>query len=529
MPLDDLELLSTALVPRLAGAEPGQVAERSLVVPEQLSDAGRAAGSAQPDEGGFVRLPATTRTTRFAAWSRRYVAALALVDGFIGMLTVLATVMLYPPASFFTPEKEVTLVLGAGLAWPLAVALHQGYDWRRIGVGDDELRAVLRAVVLSIAVAAVPSAAVDKYGLVALAVVAVPAAGVLTVLSRFVGRRVTHRLQRRGLHLRRVLLVGSQRSVAELQDALDVDHQHGMVVVGTCVPEPELSQARAGGLLVLGQMDDVASIVRTGDFDAVAVAGGDATVNQYLRRLSWALEGTSVELLVHPGLVEVAGPRMHIRPYVGLPLLHVEQPHFTGWRRLVKRVTDLVLTTVGLVVISPVLAAVALAVKLEDRGPVFFSQVRVGLDGSRFRMWKFRTMHLDAEERLAELRRQNPDIGLMFKMTDDPRVTRVGRFLRRFSLDELPQLFNVLGGSMSLVGPRPPLPSEVDAYEHQARRRLLVTPGLTGLWQVSGRSLLSWEETVRLDLRYVENWTLTMDLWILWKTFFAVVGRRGAY
>ena len=286
---------------------------------------------------------------------------------------------------------------------------------------------------------------------------------------------------------------------------------------------------RPGAPPVLGTIDDAASIVRTRGFDAVAVAGGDATSHHYLRRLSWALEGADVELLVHPGLVEVAGPRMHIRPYVGLPLLHVEQPHFTGWRRVVKRVADIVLTLLGLVVISPVLAGIALAIKLQDRGPVLFSQVRVGLDGSTFTMWKFRSMHIDAEARLNELRRQNPDIGLMFKMADDPRVTPVGRFLRRFSLDELPQLFNVLAGSMSLVGPRPPLQSEVDAYEKHARRRLLVTPGLTGLWQVSGRSLLSWEETVRLDLRYVENWTLALDLVILWKTFFAVLGRRGAY
>jgi lipopolysaccharide/colanic/teichoic acid biosynthesis glycosyltransferase len=160
---------------------------------------------------------------------------------------------------------------------------------------------------------------------------------------------------------------------------------------------------------------------------------------------------------------------------------------------------------------------------------VIFRQTRVGLDGRNFTMLKFRSMHIDFEQRLADLRAANPGIGMMFKMENDPRITRVGRFLRKYSLDELPQLFNVLMGSMSLVGPRPPLLSEVDAYEDHARRRLLVTPGLTGLWQVSGRSLLSWEETVRLDLRYVENWTLSLDLLILWKTFFAVVAKRGAF
>ena len=172
---------------------------------------------------------------------------------------------------------------------------------------------------------------------------------------------------------------------------------------------------------------------------------------------------------------------------------------------------------------------IALAIKLGDGGPVLFRQARVGLDGSTFTMLKFRSMRMDAEARLAELRSTNPNIGMMFKLQDDPRITRVGSFLRRYSLDELPQLFNVLGGSMSLVGPRPPLQSEVDGYEDHARRRLLVTPGVTGLWQVSGRSLLSWEETVRLDLRYVENWSLTLDLLILWKTIYAVAARKGAF
>jgi len=302
-----------------------------------------------------------------------------------------------------------------------------------------------------------------------------------------------------------------------------------MAVLGVCVPKAELADATGTRPNVIGSVDQVPELARTWAADAVAVTGSDAGRRNDLRELAWALEGVGVELLVHPGLVEVAGPRMHIRPYVGLPLLHVEQPHFTGWRRFIKRATDLVLTSVGIVVISPFLALIALAVKLEDGGPVIFKQRRVGLDGSTFTMLKFRSMHVDAESKLAELRAQNPDIGVMFKLEDDPRITRVGRFLRKFSLDELPQLFNVILGQMSLVGPRPPLQSEVDSYEHHARRRLLVTPGLTGLWQVSGRSLLGWEETVRLDLRYVENWTLTMDLLILWKTFFAVVAKRGAY
>jgi exopolysaccharide biosynthesis polyprenyl glycosylphosphotransferase len=467
-------------------------------------------------------------TSRFRDWRRRYSTVTLIADALVAMLAVTATAMFYAPASHFALAKLVILVLGAALAWPLGIAICHGYDQRRIGVGDDEFRSVVHAVVLAIAAAAVPSAVVDKYGVVALSVVAIPAAGLLSVLVRVAGRRELRIKQASGRHVRRLVVVGSAAPAAELVDVLTRE-QHGMRVIGVCVPPQERGYAERAGLTVLGSLDDAAAAVRTYDADSVAVTGGEATRHRYLKRLAWSLEGVDVELLVHPGLIEVAGPRMHIRPHVGLPLLQVEQPHFSGWRRFVKRGADMALTSIFVVVFAPLLAAIAVAIKLDDGGPVFFRQVRVGLDGSTFTMWKFRSMHLDAEERLAELREQNPDVGLLFKLVDDPRITRIGKILRRFSLDELPQLFNVLGGSMSLVGPRPPLPIEVDSYEHQARRRLLVMPGVTGLWQVSGRSLLSWDETVRLDLRYVENWTLTLDLLILWKTAFAVLARKGAF
>jgi exopolysaccharide biosynthesis polyprenyl glycosylphosphotransferase len=228
--------------------------------------------------------------------------------------------------------------------------------------------------------------------------------------------------------------------------------------------------------------------------------------------------------------MEVAGPRMHMRPFIGLPLLHVEEPEFTGARRLVKEVVDRLGAGLALLAIAPMLLVVALAVRLDSVGPVLFRQVRIGRDGREFSMLKFRTMVADAEEQRAALLDRNEKAdGLLFKIADDPRVTRVGRVLRRFSLDELPQLLNVLGGQMSLVGPRPPLPAEVALYDDSVRRRLLVKPGLTGLWQVSGRSDLTWEESVRLDLRYVENWSLLLDLMILWKTASAVLRARGAY
>jgi exopolysaccharide biosynthesis polyprenyl glycosylphosphotransferase len=473
-----------------------------------------------------VAGPPKSAASSLWAWSSRYAAVVSLCDAVAAACVVVLITLSRVP---FSAEKIVVLALGAALAWPIAVGLSRGYERSKIGLGSDEMRAVLRAMVFALAAGAVTGALTHNYGVVALCVTATPIAALISLAVRLVARADLHRQQRAGLKVRRVVVVGSAYTAADLHSVLTREPHSGMNVIGVCVPSEDAAHAREAGLRVLGQLGDVPAIVRQYGADAVAVTSGYATRHNYLRELSWALEGAEVELLVHPGLMEVAGPRMHIRPYVGLPLLHVEQPNFSGWRRFIKRAADLVLVGVGVTVISPVLAAIALAIKLHDGGPVIFRQTRVGLDGSAFTMLKFRSMHLDAEARLEELRAKNPHIGLMFKMEEDPRVTRVGRFLRKYSLDELPQLFNVLAGSMSLVGPRPPLQSEVDAYEDHARRRLLVTPGVTGLWQVSGRSLLSWEETVRLDLRYVENWTFTLDLLIIWKTVFAVLGRRGAY
>lgn len=502
------------------------------------SDASPATSVEAPEARADPESPATARHDddrpsfapfSFHAWSRRYTATLVALDAVVGLIAVILAAVIFPELVSFSADKLAVLIVGAAFAWPVAVAMARGYEPTNIGVGDDEMRAVLRAMILAIAAGAVPSAVTSNPGLVNLCVVGTPIAGIVSLVVRFAVRKRLHHQQQAGKNVRRVIVVGSVYAAADLTSVLTRESHCGMQVIGVCVPQMDVPRAHEAGLAVIGDLEQVVDLIKLYGADAVAVTGGDATRHNYLRELSWALEGAGVELLVHPGLIEVAGPRMHIRPHVGLPLLHVEQPHFTGWRRFIKRATDLILTGSGLLVISPLLAAIAIAVKLEDRGPVIFRQVRVGRDGSTFTMLKFRSMHVNAEARLSELRAQNPYIGTMFKLADDPRITRVGKILRKFSLDELPQLVNVLTGSMSLVGPRPPLQSEVAVYEDAARRRLLVTPGLTGLWQVSGRSLLSWEETVRLDLRYVENWTLTLDLLILWKTFFAVLARKGAF
>jgi exopolysaccharide biosynthesis polyprenyl glycosylphosphotransferase len=248
-----------------------------------------------------------------------------------------------------------------------------------------------------------------------------------------------------------------------------------------------------------------------------------------LQRLAWQLEGTSAELVVAPVLMEVAGPRVHVTGVLGLPLLRVSAPTFTGARRVVKEIVDKIGALLLLTVLAPVLMAIAAAIRLGDRGPALYRQRRVGRDGKPFTILKFRTMVVDADRRRDKLLAGNEAAGPLFKMRRDPRVTPIGSVLRRFSIDELPQLVNVVRGTMSLVGPRPPLPEEVEAYGPDMLRRLLVKPGLTGLWQVSGRSDLPWDEAVRLDLRYVEDWSLALDALILWKTVRAVVRGQGAY
>jgi len=262
----------------------------------------------------------------------------------------------------------------------------------------------------------------------------------------------------------------------------------------------------------------------TEEYRAVGLADGAP-----LRRLGWALAEREVELIVAPGIIDVAGPRLSLRPAAGLSLLHVERPVMRGGRVVVKRVVNTIAATAITVLALLPLAVIALLVRLDTAGPVFFRQERAGAKGTTFPMLKFRKMVLDAEDRLCDLASEPQVNEKLFKLPNDPRVTRVGAVLRRFSLDELPQLMNVLLGHMSVVGPRPPLPREVATYEPDAVQRLRVRPGMTGLWQISGRSRLSWEDALRLDLWYVDNWSPRLDAHILMRTTRAVLGGRGAY
>jgi exopolysaccharide biosynthesis polyprenyl glycosylphosphotransferase len=328
-----------------------------------------------------------------------------------------------------------------------------------------------------------------------------------------------------------VVAVGHAVAVARLADELERATHHGLSIVAVCLAGPsELpEQAEIGGVPAVIGLDGVPEVVRQFDADTVAVLACPEMCGMRLRELAWELEKTDTDLCVAPALLDVAGPRTTIRPAAGLPLLHMDHPEFNGARQLIKTAFDRAIAAAALVLLSPLFAVVAIVIRCSDGGPVFFRQVRVGREARSFVLYKFRSMVPDAEERQAQVAVLNEVDGALFKIRKDPRVTPVGAWLRRWSVDEVPQLINVLCGSMSLVGPRPALPAEAALYGDHVRRRLMVKPGITGLWQVNGRSDLSWDESVRLDVRYVENWSLMLDLQILWKTGSAVVRGSGAY
>lgn len=511
--------------PILEGGGPGR--EGSADHNHSLS--GTRPDVATPSRHGKGRARPGSRR-QFDIWSLRYVRALVGADAVVGGLSAFlaAAVIGWESLPLFAG------VIGVAI-WPLVMAVQGSYSRSMIGVGSSEYRAVTRAgialaALTSVVLAAtlVPFGSSMPYLLAPTAVFAVLLATLMSLTVRFIARCTLHRRQALGSNLRDLVIVGSTESAGEFSDRLSRETHGGMRAIGICIPAAEVPHALAIGLPVLGSLEDVPQVVRDTNCDAVAVTGSDATLhNYYMRRLAWSLEGTGVEMLVDPGLVEVAGPRIHVRPLTGFSLLHVEEPHFTGWRRVLKRSFDLVATSVGILLISPLLLLIALLVKFQDGGPVLFRMRVVGRGGELFDMLKFRTMVVDAENRKAELMAQNEGKGGLFKLSHDPRITPLGRFLRDFSLDELPQLFNVLGGSMSLVGPRPHLAYELAQLPDEASRRSLVTPGLTGIWQVSGRSDLEGDDAIRLDLRYVENWSLTLDLMILFKTASAVLAKRG--
>ncbi|WP_436761731.1 sugar transferase [Streptosporangium sp. V21-05] len=472
-------------------------------------------------------VPAARR--RVPGWVREHRAAAVAADT--------ACAALAGALALFVRFGEVTayvfpyVVLSAALpvVWVCVVALNRAYEPRLIGLGSEEFQRILQCGFMLTAALAVCAYLTKIEVARGYVVLALPLTTLLTLLARYALRRSLHRRRARGGCMRRVVAVGHRAAIAELVGGFRRERYHGMEVVAACAPHDRTGEGTGdvAGVPVLGDLSDVALAVGQVSADTVAVLACPEMDGVALRRLAWQLEKTDTDLIVAPALMEVAGPRTTIRPAAGLPLLHVDHPEISGLRQVLKNLFDRAGAGLLLAALLPLLAGVAVAVRASGPGPAFFRQTRVGRDGAEFTIYKFRTMRVDAERRKIALSSDGP--GVLFKIRDDPRVTPLGARLRRHSLDELPQLINVVLGHMSLVGPRPPLPEEVARYGDDVRRRLLVKPGMTGLWQVSGRSDLSWEESVRLDLRYVESWSLMLDLQILWKTWSAVARGAGAY
>lgn len=466
-----------------------------------------------------------------AGWVSTCLRKAAAADGACALLAGL----LPPLARFGTlahlPLRYALVSSGMPLLWWASVALAGGYDARVLGAGSGEFRRVLNAGVSLTAAVAVVSYASRAGFARDYVVVALPGATLLDLGARSVLRKRLHRRRRRGACMQRAVVVGHADAVTGLIAAVRRETSHGLSIVAACLAG-ELIPEQIAGIPVRGGLANVSAAVAESAADTVAVITCPELNGPQLRMLAWQLEKTGTQLCLAPALLDVAGPRTTLRAAGGLPLVHVEGPNLAGLRYAIKGVGDRVIAALALLLLALPMLGVALAVRLCDPGPALFRQTRVGRHGHRFTLYKFRTMVVNADELKATLMAENEVNGVLFKIRKDPRLTRLGAWLRRWSIDELPQLLNVLRGQMSLVGPRPwrPRPyEEASAQDEAVWRRLAVKPGITGLWQVSGRADLPWEESVRLDVRYVENWSLTHDLRILWLTASAVIRHSGAY
>ncbi|WP_326561765.1 sugar transferase [Micromonospora sp. NBC_01796] len=491
---------------------------------------------ATPPPNGVPRSAWAKVSRRVSRWHRPYILILLVLDFGAAALASWVSIQRFEKATsgFNGADVDATwfhtvTYLLLPLGWLLVLWGNRAYDRRYLGIGTEEFKRVVRAgIVVAASVSFLAFATVTALSRLSVAT-AVLGALLFILIFRLLARFVLHTMRRRSGHAaHRMVLVGTLPEALEVYTAVTRSPAAGLIPVAIHLTD---GYAAARGMetpvpVYAGR--DVLALVREVAGDTIAVCGSASWEPGELRRLAWQLEGSGIDLVVAPQLTDIAGPRVHIRPIEGLPLLHVEEPTLSGPALLAKNLLDRVAAGLGLLLLSPLFIAIALAIRISDPGPVFFRQPRVGHEGRTFRVWKFRTMYVDAEDRLAGLVDQNETDGMLFKIKEDPRVFPVGRFLRASSLDELPQLINVLKGEMSLVGPRP-LPADDGDFLGDVRRRLLVRPGMTGLWQVSGRSDLSWDEAVRLDLYYVDNWSLAYDLSILWRTIGVVLARKGAY
>jgi exopolysaccharide biosynthesis polyprenyl glycosylphosphotransferase len=494
---------------------------------------------------GFPRV-ATPQLLRHGArvvgagtrWSNKYRRVLAVSDASV----IFSVAFIAHAVRFGLNEARVAVgwfdvgyfhvSLLIAVAWILALGAYRTRDPRIVGIGVDEYKRVISATVALLGILAMVCLVAQIDIARSYFALAFPFGLAGLIASRWVLRRWLTRQRTKGHYLSRVLVLGRPRDVSYVVNQIEKKSGAAYHVVGVSLTGnssmPWLNLGRRA-VPVVPESRSIVEAVRELGADAVIVAGPGKGGGEYIQELGWQLEESATELILTTGLTNVAGPRIHARPVEGLPLMHVELPQYTGARHTLKRLFDIAGSAMALLMLLPVFLVLAVLIKRDSAGKVLFRQERVGKGGKKFLMLKFRSMVETAEEDLAGLLDQNEGAGLLFKMRHDPRVTEVGRWIRKYSLDELPQFWNVLKGDMSLVGPRPPLQREVDGYETRVHRRLYIKPGLTGMWQTNGRSELNWQDSVRLDLYYVENWSLAGDLIIIWRTAVQLIKPVGAH
>ncbi|MDJ0317162.1 sugar transferase [Arthrobacter antibioticus] len=512
---------------------------KALARPQRkVSDTGK---SSPAQHSVWDALPASAGTearSESAKWSTSYLNRLRVSDALISVVVVaVAYLWRFGPSplvgSTTTSERGYLWVcLAIVLLWNIDLEYSRSREKRVFGIGVSEYRRVVQSTLRTFGLMAMIMVVFQLNVSRGFFAVALPLGILLLLTGRWLWRHWLGAQRSAGKALSNVVVLGNPQDVeyviGHLRSNLSAGYRVAGVALTTLASDIELKQPWYG-VPVLSTLADITDVVRKTGAEAVVVAGVLPGGPKAIQELGWRLEDMSTELVLASSLTNVAGPRVHFRPMEGLPLMHVELPQYSGAKHAFKRAMDVILSATALLVLLPVLVILGAVVRLGSPGPALFHQERVGRNGETFKMIKFRSMVVDAEARLAALKGSDEGAGVLFKMSKDPRVTRSGLWMRKFSLDELPQFWNVLVGQMSLVGPRPPLASEVALYERPAHRRLLIKPGITGLWQVSGRSDLAWEEAVRLDLYYVENWSLTGDFVILWRTFKAVAEPVGAY
>ncbi|MGV1034439.1 MAG: sugar transferase [Microbacteriaceae bacterium] len=494
-----------------------------------------------PETPASVETPSQSRTS---GWRRKWAWRLRSTDAISIVVSVIGARMLWlgmSRGSFVRTDVLLQagavipywlLSLGLIVSWFFALEWAGSRDPRVLGYGSDEYRRVLSGTLFLFGGIAILSVMLDLPFARSYVVGALPLGAVALIGTRWVWRQRLIQARDHGEYLFDCVVLGSRASAQDVVTSLRGSTSTGYRIIGVLSTDemPAIEDAEELDMRVMRSSDTAYQQLAEMGADIIILSGGERVNAEFTRRLSWQIEESGQSLVLVPSLTGISGRRLHTHQISGVPLIQVEAAELTGGARIAKRIFDVLFSTIALIVLSPVLLLIAAAIRMETKGPVIFAQQRIGFDGNAFRMLKFRSMVIDAEARLAELSGvQDAGNDVLFKVRDDPRVTRVGRILRRWSLDELPQFVNVFLGTMSLVGPRPPLQAEVEKYEEWVHRRFKVKPGITGLWQVSGRSELSWQDTVRLDLYYVENWSLLTDMYIIIRTVRVVLVRQGAY